>query len=656
MSIRLSPFVLVAAALPLVAQEQLRDTARVSPIIVSATRLPMALGALPVAVTVIRGEDLRLRGIATVADALNDVTSAYVAQSGSQGGTTSLFLRGGESKYVKVLIDGVPANAPGGVYDFASLTTDNVDRIEVVRGPVSVIYGADAVTGVVQIITRRGAGPQRVETDVRVGTAARSRGAGAATQQSVRTWDATTSLSGALSSSSYSVAVARHYSGGLYQLNNRYLNNVLSGRFVFSPLEGTDVRLSLRYNDYQFNYPTNGAGDVSDSNAYRAEDRTVIGVEVERQLTSRARTVLTLNSSVNDGGTDDGLNASGNSFVSQDKSRRRGAEWRLHWLPGAHAAITIGAQLEQQDQRSQSQSQSPFGPFYSVFRAARRNTAAYAEALLTPSDRLTATIGARIDENEKFGQFATGRAGVSWRPLAATRLRATAGTAFREPSFFENYATGFVTGNPALEPEQTRSADVGVDQEVLGGRAQLALTGFMQRFRDMIDYTGANACGFSYCNVAAAESNGLEVELRGRLAGPVSAAVGGTLLHTRVATPGYDATPGGLYRRGESLIRRPGQKWTAELTYRGSGPLSAAVRVLAVGDRPDRDFHFPATPVTLPAYQRVDIGGQYVLRARSATRTSVTLRVENLLDEEYQNIFNFLAPRRTTSIGVLTSF
>src|SRR5262245_21342163 len=127
------------------------------PVVVTATRVTTPLNALSAAVTILRGDYLRARGIATVADALRDAADAVVVQTGSPGGVTSLFLRGGESDYVKVLLDGVPLNQPGGSIDLANLTTDNVDRIEIVRGPVSVLYGSDAMTGVVQIFTKRGA-------------------------------------------------------------------------------------------------------------------------------------------------------------------------------------------------------------------------------------------------------------------------------------------------------------------------------------------------------------------------------------------------------------------------------------------------------------------------------------------------------------------
>ncbi|MEX2151689.1 MAG: TonB-dependent receptor [Gemmatimonadaceae bacterium] len=654
-------YLVFIAALPLGAQEQSRDTARVEPVVVTATRIPISQGSLPVAVTVITGDELRLRGVTTVADALRDVTSAYVAQTGSPGATTSLFLRGGESKYVKVLVDGVPANDPGGTYDFASLTTDNIERIEIVRGPASVIHGADAVTGVVHVITRRGRGPSTSEGELRVGRTTRERldpPPNAPAPGPMWSLDATGSTSGSLASGSYSVGIARHEATGLYELNNRYQNNVLSGRFHFTPVNGTELRVSLRYNDYKFNYPTNGGGTVVDSNAHRTEDRSLLGVELERKLSSSARTVLTLNSSVNDGGTDDQMDAAnGSSFISQDKTRRRGAELRVHLEPAASTAVTVGAQIEQQDQRSQFQSQSPFGPFNSSFKAARRNAGAYAEVLLTSADNVTATLGARVDDNEQFGQFGTTRVGLSWRPRPTTRLRATGGTAFREPSFFENYSTGFVVGNPDLQPERTTSWDAGIDQELFAGRAQVAVTGFAQRFVNMIDYDPGNSCGFSYCNVAKATSNGVEAEVSGRVAGPLWASAGATFLRTEVVEPGFDNTSGGLYRRDESLIRRPERKVTAELSYRGTGRLSAAARVLAVGIRHDRDFRpFPATPVTLPSYERIDLGAEYRLPTSRVARSSLTLRVENLTDEKYQNVFNFLAPRRTVAIGVRSMF
>jgi len=146
------------------------DTVKLNPVVVTATRIPTPAADLPVAVTVISGVQLRQQGIRTVAEALRTVPGASVVTTNAYGSQTSLFLRGGESDYVKVLIDGVPQNAPGGAYDFANLTTDNVERIEVVRGPTSVLYGSDAMTGVVQIFTRDGRGAAHGSVAVSGGT------------------------------------------------------------------------------------------------------------------------------------------------------------------------------------------------------------------------------------------------------------------------------------------------------------------------------------------------------------------------------------------------------------------------------------------------------------------------------------------------------
>ena len=644
---------LVALLIPVPRSLFPQDTARIAPVVVSATRTEMPRNSLPVAVSVITAAELQLRGITTVAEALRDVASAYVAQSGSQGSQTSLFLRGGESKYVKVLVDGVPANDPGGFYDFGSLTTDNVERIEIVRGPVSVIHGADAVTGVVHIITKRGRSAPTSTIDIRAGTAPRTK-IDATAPGAMRSFDLSAEVAGAVGSSDYSLGIGRHQTTGLYELNNHYHNNVLSGRVQFQPVPELDLRVTLRYTDFRFNYPTSGGGTVRDSNANRSEDRLQLGVEVIRRLGATTRASLTLNSALNDGVTDDAMDSpTGSSSLIQDKTRRRGAELRLTFVPTNVISGTVGAQVEQQDHRNTLQSQSSFGPFMSSFRAARRNTGAYGELVLQPAERLAATLGARVDDNEAFGTFGTYRAGVSAWVTAGTRLRFTVGNAFREPTFLENYSSGFATGNPDLTPERTFSIDGGIDQQLFDGRLDLSVTGFSQRFTNMIDYDPANSCGFSYCNIAEATSKGVELELRSRLAGPLWASGGATLLKTKVVDPGFDQTDGGLFRAGEPLVRRPEQTYTAELSYRGASPLSGSVRATRVGDRHDKDFRpFPFTAVVLPAYTRVDVGAEYVVPVARTRRTALTLRVENLTDEEYQNVFNFLAPRRTIALGV----
>jgi vitamin B12 transporter len=249
--------------------------------------------------------------------------------------------------------------------------------------------------------------------------------------------------------------------------------------------------------------------------------------------------------------------------------------------------------------------------------------------------------------------------GASWRAPTATELRASAGTAFREPSFFENYATGYVTGNPNLSPERTATWEAGVRQHLFGDRVMLGITHFDQRFRNMIDYTGATtACGASYCNVARASARGRELEARLTATRTLSLDANLTHLETRVLTAGFDSTSGGLYHEGEPLIRRPTTSWNVGGAF-ASGRGSADLRVTHVGERTDRDFRpYPATPVVDPAYTLVDASGNLPVRQFGASLPDATLtvRIENLFDTRYQSVFNFLSPRRTILGGIRLSF
>jgi vitamin B12 transporter len=163
--------VALLAATPQLAPAQTGvETGRLGDLVVTATRIPTAVGDIPGATTVIRGDDLRARGVQLVLDALREVPGMIVVQAGSYGAQASLFLRGGENDYVKVLLDGVPLNQPGGSINFANLPTADLDRIEIVRGPASVLYGADAMTGVVQLFTRSADATHTFEIAGRGGT------------------------------------------------------------------------------------------------------------------------------------------------------------------------------------------------------------------------------------------------------------------------------------------------------------------------------------------------------------------------------------------------------------------------------------------------------------------------------------------------------
>ena len=448
-------------------------------VVVTATRV--AVPAVTAAATVLEGDELRARGVEYVLDALREAPGAALVQTGCFGGLASLYLRGGNDNFVRVLIDGVPVNDPGGAFDFANLTTENVDRIEIVRGPTSVLYGSDAVTGVVQIFTRRGRGGPQATASVR----ARTYG----------TTDLEAGLLGGTGPARYSVDVAQVTTSGIYAFNNRYRHTQLSGLIDLAPDGGrTEARLSLHYSDDNYHVPTNGAGQVVDRNAFQLGEKATLGLELGRFFSPRVEGRLVLASNATDGNFDNQQDGPADTLgfyadQSLNATRRRSAEGRANFYLPRSVVVTAGAQVEQEKERSFYESQSQFGPSDGSFDGRRANRAAYVQALRGAVRGLTLNLGVRLDDNDAFGTFVTSRGGVAYRLPSGTGVRAAFGTGFREPTFFENFAQGFVTGNPNLHPEHSRSWEAGLEQALGAGRFSLSGTYFNQRFRDLIDFT-----------------------------------------------------------------------------------------------------------------------------------------------------------------------
>lgn len=612
----------------LTAQERAPDTARTTPIVVTATRSALAADRAPSSVTVLTGERLRREGIATVADALREVPGLSLAQTGSYGGATSLFVRGGESKFTKVLVDGVPVNEAGGAFDFSSLTTDNIDRIEIVRGPASVLYGSDAVAGVVQLFTRAGTARPSGELSARGG------GYGS--------YDAEGAIRGSGDAVTYSLGGGRHTTNGFQAFNSGWANNTASG-LLGAQVGGGDARLSLRYTDVAFHYPTDGSGQVVDSNAVHREDRLALGLDAGHRLTSAAEVRLTLASNDAHGVTDNQPDSPGDVgdyyFTTAERSRRRSGDLRLAVELPAESHLTVGGQVERSWQESGTTSSFGDTPVYSH---ARRTFGGYAQLLVAPAP-FTATLGGRYDHNEQFGDFATYRVAGSAQLAPSTRLRASVGTAYREPTFLESYGGGFVNGNPALNPEHALSADVGVEQQ-LGALATVSATWFTNSFRDLIDYRYAPSGGADYFNVARTRTAGLELEGRTSLPSGFHADAAFTYLDTRVVDPGTSSAATALFAAGAHLLRRPMHTLDAGVGLR-TGRVGLDLRARRVGTREDNYFapDFSSSHVTLPAYTRADLSGDLALvpAGRGRASATATLRVENLFDARYTDVAGF---------------
>ena len=641
MKLRLSLLALVPAML---AAQQPADTAHLPPVVVTATRIPTPAGEVPEAVTVLSGAALRAAGISTVFEALRDVPGAAVVQTGSYGGQTSLFLRGGQSNYVKVLVDGVPLNQPGGAYDFANLTTDNVERIEVLRGPASVLYGSDAVSGVVQIFTRQGVGPARADLTVRPGT--------------YGSLGSELGVAGGSSVASYSLTLSRFASEGTYPFNNDYGNTAFSGLVRAAPDDRTAATLTVRYDDHVFHFPTNGAGVPTDHNQFTYGSGPALGLDVGRRLTPRLEARVLLAANETNSGFDNRPDSAADQtlYRSLDDQRRASADLRTNLSLNGGAVVTAGVVLEREDDHGFDVCQTQFGDCGTPpIDTARTNGAAYLQAVADLAGRVSVTGGVRLEDNERFGTYGTYRVGAVYRRAGGTRLRATAGNAFREPAFFENYSTGYSVGNPDLRPEHSWSWEVGVEQSVAAGRGGMSVTFFDQRFRDMIDYNPSAAPGApNYENVAGAAASGVELGVRGMAAASWSLGGTYTYLSTEVTSFGFDSTSGAVLAAGRPLLRRPKHAARLDVAYRLPARGAVSLALTYVGQRADQDFStYPFPRVTLPAYTRVDFAAQAeVVRPRgNAPGFGLALRIENLFDRSYEEVKNYPARRRTVLVG-----
>ena len=619
-----------------------RDT--LAPAVITATRVHVSTVAPTATTTVLRGDDLRAQGITRVQDALRLVPGATVVASGPTGSQVSLFLRGGNSSYVRVLVDGVTVNDAGGIVDLANITTDNLDRIEIVRGPASVLYGSDAVTGVIQLFTREGRGALATHALVGDGTQASTR--------------AEVGLSGGTARAGFSILGAHHATDGMLAFNNRYTNDVLSASLRLAPDMRTDARLMARWSGATYHYPTDYDGAVNDHNAEQTDHRLMVSLDGGHMFSDRLELRATLASNEylprsNDGSDTNADTLGFYGYFSRSARTRRSADVRLNARIARRAMLTVGAEAARDRERSSSLSLSEYGPSAGGFEAARHNTGWYAQAIGDANDRVSYALGARLDQNSAFGSFTTTRASAAFTLGPAVRARAAVGSAFKAPSFFENFATGYTVGNAALRPERSQSAEIGVDAFLADGAVTLSVTAYGQRFRDVIQYSGTapKPGAPNYYNVAGAEANGAELELHWRAAAHTTITGAWSWTDTKVTKAGFDQTAGASYVKGARLLRRPAHTVTLGASQAFGHGGSVQLSALRVGERADRDYAaYPVVALTLPAYTKFDLSA--IVPVRGIHGLAFVARVDNALGAKYEEIARYRAPGTLAFLGL----
>ncbi len=626
---------LISGTAELNAQE---PAVELDPIVITATRVPVS--AATVSKTVITGEELQQLGIVQVADAIR-LAGGAVSPTGSFGGQTTLYLRGGEGGYTRVLIDGVPVNNPGGDFNYAHLLTSDIERIELVRGPTSVLYGTDAVAGVLQIFTRRGTSDARVTLEARGGN--------------YGSYSTAASLLGGGDRVNYGVSIGQYKTAGIHEFNSDYRNSYVSGSVELRPDDVSRVRISLRNQDRRFEAPTDGSGNVVDRNAFEFGETSTLGVDARRLLTDRLEGVVQLANYTSSGGFDDQADDAADNvgffgFRSLDKIARRSADASVNFYATPGLVLTVGGQVEEEKQRSFSESLSEFGTSNGLFDVTRWNRAAYVQ-VAGGLGALSIQVGGRFDHNEAFGDFFTYRLGVGYALASKTTIRGAFGTAFREPTFFQNFAKGFATGNPDLDPEQTTSWEVGVDQALLHGNLQLNATLFDQDFEELIEFTFSppNPGAPNFFNIAEASSRGIEFSVTYRAGAHVSLRGSYTYNDTKITQQGFDPSLTGTFSPGEQLLRRPDHVGSLTVGYAFSAG-SFNVTTNHYGARDDIDFGI-FDRVVLDSYTTVDIALAAKVYEGSGRTVTFEGRLANVFDEEFEVVSGFASPGRNVLAG-----
>jgi vitamin B12 transporter len=607
-------------------------------VVVTATRTPLPAAETGASISTLENAQLETMRPVDANDGVRYLPGAVVNTAGQRGGLSSLFVRGGDSTYNKVIVDGVTINEPGGTFDFGTLPLTEANRMEFLRGAQSTLYGSDAMTSVVQVFTRTGS---TTTPELRFG----------ADGGNFSTANGYTSLSGANGHFDYNVF------GDQFNTSGAGINNANSDSF-----EGANVgvalnnevslRLHLRHSNSHTGLPGewsfNGDPLMPPDPSEWAQLNSLLGsVELAVATPSGWQHRLTAfdylyrYNDVNLNGDPARISPLYGQIDFPDHEydhiNRVGFEYQGDYSERSWAHTTFGYRLENENGvvGDLDYPPSPSGQ--------RLNQDAYLQQQLTLG-RLSAIVGGRFVHSSVFGNTGVPRLALTLLAFhggeifSEARLRFSYATGFKEPRLEETFAgPPYSIPNPGLKPERVRAFEAGIQQNFFRGKYVFNATYFNNLFHDQINYETVNPTTFvgEYFNVNQAFAQGAEVELQAKLRPRLLLSTAYTYTSTEILD---DPAPiDSLYNPGQPLLRRPKHSATMLLSYLGSrwgSNLSGSF----VGRRPDDDFDGFGIDHAA-GYVRVDIGGWYAINSRVTTYVNV----ENALDRRYNEVVGYPA-------------
>lgn len=615
-----------AALLPVVAHAQSED----DQIVVVASGVEQEAETTGRSITVLNRATIETRQTISLSDLLATTPGVTSTRTGGPGGLTAVRIRGAEDAQTLVLIDGVRAmdpSAPSGAFDFGNLLTSSVQRVEILRGPNSVIWGSQALGGVVNVVTQ-------APVD---GIAARANAEyGYADQVSANAAVAlgNDKLQGALTGGYFRTDGVSQAAAGTEADGYRQYNASGRLRYEFAPGFGVDLRGYYADSRVELDgYPA-PAYRFADTDEYSTAQELYGYAGLFADIGPVANRIAFTIADINR----DGFNstaAAAPAYLYRGRSERY--EYRGDAKLVDQLRVTFGAERENLR-------------FYDGFETNRADiTSFYGQAIVTPVEQVTLTGGIRNDDHSRFGSHWTWGASAAVRPLDGTLLRASYGEGFKAPTLYQLFSA---YGTRTLDPETAKSWEVGIQQNALNGAATFGVTWFHRDTRNQIDFIDCEASQVTnpasicfdrpygtYDNIARTRAEGVEVELALRPADAFTVTANYTYTDTENRSTGYE---------GNQLARRPRDTASLSADYRLPFGLSLGGTVTIVGDSFNDYGNF----------SRIDGFALGSIRAEMpiGDRFALYGRVENLTDEKYQVVSGYGTYGRAAYGGVRVRF
>jgi vitamin B12 transporter len=597
-------------------------------VVVTAQATPMEVASTTAPVTVITREQIEQRQATSLPDLLSTMPGFSLARTGAEGGLTTLFLDGGNSNHTKVLVDGAPVNDSGGFIDFSNLTLDNIEKIEVVHGAESALYGSDAMAGVVQIFTRRGT-TRTPELEV-VGDGG-----------SFSTGHSSAALRGLVGAFDYSAGFGYFATAG-QGTNDYFLNRTYSGNFGYKFSDTDTLRVALRNSTSDAGIP----GPTLFLPPDPAQHNNLHGFNGSVLWNVQTGPHWLWHLSANEADLRSDINDLPN-FESISQFNRAGADAQGSYLFKG-GATTAGYTYEVEN---------GFPGALGGQHAHRNNQAGYLDARWQVTKKLTVNAGGRAEDNSNFGTKVVPRAGAAYLlregsgDIGETRLHAFYGQGIVEPRLDQSFGTDpCFPGNPNLLPEESRTASGGVEQSLFHGRAHISADYFYNQFHNIISFgfgAPTGTCPFgtgTFFNTDLAIARGMNFSGEVRPTRHIRVAGHYSFDNTRVlsAPNAFDPTE----QPGNHLLRRPVNSGSLEANFTVR---RLNVNVLGYFSGPRTDSDFLGLGLTRnPGYARIDFATTYRVRRQ----VSLFVRGTNVLNKQYQDALGFPALGREIRGGV----